>query len=248
MGENPKLGLIMKRLVERTISKTKGQDYKLDPNLSSYRIFQVVCQRIGMLIRGFFKKAVLKKAGKRLFIGKRVKFKCGKRIRLGSGVTIYDNCFINGLSKKGIIIGNNFSLGRNSIIDCTGVISNLGDSLVVGDNVGISPNFTLFVRGSVEIGNDVIIGPTVTIIAENHRFDDIETLIRVQGTKRSGIKICNNVWIGASATILDGVTLGEGCIVAAGAVVTKDVEPFTIVGGVPARLIRKRNNEDTNGK
>lgn len=230
----------MRKLVERKISNIKGQDYTLDPSLSTFRLFQTVIERMNMLIRGFFRKIVLKKAGKRLFLGRHVKFKCGKRIRLGRGVTIHSNCFVNGLSKSGITIGDNFSLGRNSIIDCTGVISELGESLIIGNNVGVSANFTLFVRGPVEIGNDVIIGPNVTIIAENHRFDDLKITIRNQGTKRAGIKIGNDVWIGANVTILDGVEIGDGSIIAAGAVVTKNVGPFTIVGGVPASLLKTR--------
>lgn len=230
----------MRKLIEKNISKTKGQDYKLDSSITSFRLFQVVMERIGMLLRGFFRKIVLKKVGKKFFVGKHVKFKCGKRISFGHSATINDYCFINGLSKGGIVVGDNFSLGRSSIIDCTGVISELGESLKIGNNVGISPHFTLFVRGSVSIGDDVIVGPNVTIIAENHRFDDLNVPIRIQGAKRTGINIGNNVWIGASATILDGVTIGNGSIIAAGAVVTKDVEPFSIVGGVPAKLIKQR--------
>ena len=234
----------MRKLVEKTIARIKGQDYELDSSLSTFRLLQIIFERMNMLLRGFFRRICLKKAGKRLFLGRRVKFKCGKRIKLGQGVTINDNCFINGLSKKGIIIGDNFSLGRNSIIDCTGVISELGEYLVIGNNVGVSPNLTLFVRGSVEIGDEVIIGPNVTIVSENHIFKDINTSIRNQGTKRFGVKIGNNVWIGAGATILDGVTIGEGSIVAAGAVVTKSIEPFTIVGGVPAKILKSRLDEN----
>ena len=149
-----------------------------------------------------------------------------------------DYCFINALCSDGVEIGDHFSLGRNSIVDCTGVLAELGHSLKIGNNVGISPNFVLFVRGRVVIGNDVIIGPGVTIAAENHCYADPEKPIRLQGTSRKGIVIGDNCWIGANATILDGVVIGQNSIIAAGAVVCKDVEPNSLVGGVPARRLK----------
>ena len=229
----------MKKLIERMACSAKGADYHMDKEISTSQLLKIAIGRARMLVRGFFKKSKFKKAGKRLFVGKRVRLRFCKRIQLGSTVTINDGCIINGLCSKTITIGNNFSLGENSIIDCTGVLSNLGESLIVGNNVGISPNFTMFVRGPISIGDDVIIGPNVTIVSENHRFDDVGKPIRLQGVDRKGITIGNNCWIGANATILDGVTIGENSVIAAGAVVTKNVEPNTAVGGVPAKLLKR---------
>lgn len=230
----------MRRLIEKKISQTKGTDYHLDKNIRNGDLTAELFLRANMLFRGFFARIRLKRAGKSFFVGKRVTIKCGRNMCIGNSATINENCYINSMCKKKVSIGNNFSLGRNSIIDCTGVISELGESLQIGDNVGISPNFTLFVRGDVSIGNDVIIGPNVTIIAENHIFDDIEKPIRLQGTRRKGITIGNNCWIGANVTILDGVSIGDNSIIAAGAVINKDVDSNTIVGGVPGKLIKKR--------
>ena len=230
----------MRKLIEKLIGNTKGSAYSVDKNISTFDLFKIASSRFWMLFRGFFKKRRFKKAGKKIFFGKKVRIQFGKKIRVGNVATFNDNCSINGLCKNGINIGDNFVLGKNSIIDCTGVISNLGDSLTIGNNVGISPNFVMFVRGKIIIGNDVIIGPNVTIISENHRFDDLNTPIRLQGVNRLGITIGNNCWIGANATIIDGVTIGDNAIIAAGAVVTKNVERNTIVGGVPAKYIKTR--------
>ena len=230
----------MRKLIEKTIGGTKGTEYHVDEKMTTWQLFKFAVGRFWMLFRGFFKKIKFKKAGKKLFVGKCVKIKYGKKIRIGRVVTLNDNCYINGLCRHGVVIGNGFNLGRNSIIDCTGVVSELGESLTIGNNVGISPNFVLFVRGKVEIGNDVIIGPNVTIVAENHNHDDLNTPIRLQGVSRKGIKIGNNCWIGANVTILDGVTVGDNSIIAAGAVVNKDVEPNSVVGGIPAKLIKTR--------
>lgn len=239
----------MRRFIEKKIAGTKGTDYHVDDSITTGQLFKFARNRFWMLLRGFFKKAKFKKTGKRIFVGRRVKIEFGKKITLGSVITINDSCCINGLCRGGVAIGNNFNLGRNSLITCTGVVSELGESLTIGNNVGISPNFVMFVRGSVEIGDDVIIGPNVTIVAENHSFNDLNTPIRLQGVTRKGIKIGNNCWIGAGATILDGVCIGDNSIVAAGAVVNKDVAPNSIVGGVPAKLIKERSsNENLNGK
>lgn len=233
----------MKTMVEKIISGIRHTEYHVDSNISSGELIGVLWDRFFMAFRGTFRKIGMKNSGRLLFLGKRVTIRGKKNIEVGNGVTIQDNCMINAVCKGRVKIGNTCTIGKNAIIDCTGVLEELGESLVIGDNVGISPNFTVFVRGKVEIGNDTIIGPGVTIVSENHVADSIELPIRKQGTRRKGVVIGEDCWIGAGATILDGVTIGEKAIVAAGAVVNKDVEPRMIVGGIPAKVIRKREQE-----
>lgn len=230
----------MKRLLEKVIEKIKGEDYQIDAQLTLGQMIGTVYERGWMFLRGVAARMRLKRSGRMLFVGKQVQLKYARLITIGNGGTIGDRCFINALSRAGIKIGNNFSLGRNSCIDCTGVISELGESLVIGNNVGISPNAVIFVRGRVEIGDDTIIGPNLTLIAENHIFSDKDKPINTQGVTRCGVTIGKDCWIGANVTILDDVTIGDHAIVAAGAVVNKDVQPFAIVGGVPAKLIKDR--------
>jgi acetyltransferase-like isoleucine patch superfamily enzyme len=97
----------------------------------------------------------------------------------------------------------------------------------------------------ITIGNHVMIAAGVKMITRKHGFDDLEKPMKQQGYSQNAITIEDNVWIGFNAIILPGVTIGTGSIVGAGAVVSKDVEPYSIVGGVPARLIRKRMPEET---
>ncbi|MBN1601390.1 MAG: acyltransferase [Chitinispirillaceae bacterium] len=145
------------------------------------------------------------------------------------------------MCKGGVEIGDNFMLGRNSIIECTGVARNLGEKLSIGKHVGISPNAFISVRGTLSIGSDTIMGPHVCIISENHVYSDLNTPIRLQGDDRKGIAIGNGCWIGANVTILDGVNIGDGAIIAAGAVVNKDIPSLSIAGGVPAKVIKMRD-------
>lgn len=175
-----------------------------------------------------------------LFIGGKAVIKCKSRTGLGKAVYIGDYVEINALSKFGITMGNNVSIHKFTIVDCTGVLRNLGEGLVIGDNVGISQNCFIQVRGKVSIGNYVLFGPGVTVVSENHIFDDPDMPVSMQGEERKGVVIEDGVWIGTRAVILDGVVIGRNSIVAAGSVVNKDVPAFAIVAGVPAKGIRYR--------
>lgn len=121
------------------------------------------------------------------------------------------------------------------------------DNVFVGNNVALGPRMTvLSTRARVVIGDDVMFGPNVTMITGGHRIDIPDRpMISITNEEKlpendQDIVIENDVWIGANVTILKGVTIGTGSVIAAGAVVTKDVEPYSVVGGVPAKLIKKR--------
>lgn len=121
-----------------------------------------------------------------------------------------------------------------------------GTLIEIGNNSGIGINCS--VPANLKMGNDVMMGPDVMIIGENHRFDDLQIPMNVQGFKETApVNIGDDVWIGARVIILPGITIGRGSIIGAGAVVTKDVPPFTICAGNPAHVIRTRDKKsDTN--
>jgi acetyltransferase-like isoleucine patch superfamily enzyme len=112
--------------------------------------------------------------------------------------------------------------------------TNFGRRITLGKNVFINHACSFLDMGGITIEDDVLIGPKVNLITENHALDpaDRQTLLL------KPILIKRNAWIGAAATILPGVTIGENAVVAAGAVVSKDVPANTVVGGVPARHIK----------
>lgn len=228
------------KLLSKLISKIKKEPYKVDEALTLSTIIMLIWDKGFMVLRGLWHKLLFKESKGIVFIGKRVKIRNHKKIKLKGSATIEDGCHINALSKGGITIGGNFSIGRNSIIECTGVIRELGEELIIGDNVGIAANAFIAMRGKLEIGDNTIFGPGVSIHCENHNFSDLEIPIRLQGATRKGVKIGKDCWIGSKAVILDGVTIGDHVIVAAGAVVTKDVPDYAIVGGVPAKVIKTR--------
>lgn len=112
-------------------------------------------------------------------------------------------------------------------------------SVEIGDNSGIGINCTLY--GKVIIGDDVMMGPEVFIYTTNHRYDDLTIPMAKQGyTEEQPVVIGNDVWIGSRVTIMPGIHIGDGAIVGSSAVVTKDVEPYGIVAGNPAKVIGSR--------
>lgn len=113
----------------------------------------------------------------------------------------------------------------------------IGDDCYLGDGVQLYAW-----NEKISIGNHVLIAAGAKMITRKHGFADIQAPISEQGYTNAPITIEDDVWIGFQAIILAGVTIGKGSIIGAGAVVTKNVEPYSIVGGVPAKLIRKRNS------
>ncbi len=227
-------------IISNIISKLKGEKYEVDRGMDAADIAGILFDRGMQVLRGFIKRIGIKKCKGMLFCGKKVKIKGKNKLYLDKNIILGDYVFINALSRNGVRLGRNVSIGQNSIIECTGVIRELGEGIEIGDNVGISPNAFIAVRGSISIGKNTIFGPGVSIHSENHCFSDRYRPIRTQGATREGIKIGKDCWIGSKAIILDGVNIGNGCIVAAGAVVNRDVPDYAVVGGVPAKFLKYR--------
>lgn len=231
---------MIKKIIDKIINILGKANYHIDLSVSDYDLYIILKIKLLQLIRGLFLKLFLKESKGLIFLGKRTKIKFKSKIRFGKTTTIGDNVEINALSKFGISFGNNVSVLNNTIIECTGVLSKLGEGLIIGNNVGIAQNCFIQVRGRVKIGNNVIFGPGVSIFSENHNFNNLDIPISMQGETRQGVKIEDGVWIGTRAVILDGVTVGANSIIAAGSIVNKDVHPYTIVGGIPAKIIKYR--------
>lgn len=119
-----------------------------------------------------------------------------------------------------------------------------GGSIWIARRVWLGPYVVIYGHGSVEIGESTLISMHCAVLSSNHAIPVTGTLIRDVPDELLPTKIGRDVWIGANAVILGGVTIGDGAVVAAGAVVTKDVEPGAVVAGVPARLLRKRQATD----
>ena len=127
--------------------------------------------------------------------------------------------------------------GKNVNIE-RGARFGTGKGISIGDNSGLGVN--CLVHGPLEIGENVMMGPDVVIFTHTHKYDRTDIPMCEQGSSISKVTIGNDVWIGMRAIIMPGVNIGNGVIIGAGAVVTKDVPNFAVVGGVPAKVIRFR--------
>jgi acetyltransferase-like isoleucine patch superfamily enzyme len=131
-------------------------------------------------------------------------------------------------------------VGRRCEIHPGALLLAYGGHVTLGDDCSVNPYTILYGHGGLTIGNGVRIAAHTVIIPSNHVFADRNTPIRLQPVTRLGVHVGDDVWIGAHVTVLDGVHIGSGTVVAAGSVVTNDVEPFSVVAGIPARRIRER--------
>lgn len=129
-----------------------------------------------------------------------------------------------------------FWLGERSVIESFSCINNAVGDVVIGDHTRIGLHNTII--GPVTIGSHVNLAQGITVTALNHNFGDASQRIDQQGVSTKAVVISDDCWIGANAVILPGVIIGEHCVVAAGAVVTKDVAPYSLVGGVPAKILK----------
>lgn len=130
-----------------------------------------------------------------------------------------------------------FSLGDYSVIESFACINNAVGDVMIGDHTRVGLHNTII--GPVIIGNHVNLAQGITVTALNHNFEDSNKRIDEQGVSTSAVIIEDDIWIGANAVILPGVTIGHHSVVAAGAVVTKGVPPHSLVAGVPAKIIKQ---------
>lgn len=208
-------------------------------NFSNRDILRLIFFRIKGLLRGLVCINILSLTRGFFFIGKRVEIIGREKIILSSGTTIGNNVKLSAHGSLGFRLGKNFTIKDNSIIDSFGSVKKESGKLEIGDNVGISEGCYFGVKGSLFIGNDVIIGPGVKIFTENHSMLLNGQPFRLQDEIRADVNVGNNVWIGAGAIILAGVIIGNNAVIAAGSVVTSDVSSDSVFGGIPAKLLKK---------
>jgi acetyltransferase-like isoleucine patch superfamily enzyme len=226
----------MRQVIDRLYSSTRELDGGLDVRLGHYDVGVFLATNLLNLARGIVRLRTVAFVDSRVSLRNRRHLHVGRRVSIASGVSI------NALSKHGVWLGNGVTIDRGAVIRGSGVIRNLGAGVRIGQRTAVGAFNVILGQGGVTVGADCLLGPSVTIVSENHAFNDSTVRIRRQGEIRAAVEIGHDVWIGAGATILAGVRLGDGCVIAAGAVVHKDVPQDAIVGGVPARTIGSRKD------
>jgi acetyltransferase-like isoleucine patch superfamily enzyme len=167
-----------------------------------------------------------------------VRLRFADQIHLGKNVYLDQGCYLHACP-QGITIGENTLVMHGSVLHVYN-FRNLPHAFIrIGRDSLIGEYNVLRGQGGITIGNRVYTSPLVQLLAVNHVYDDPARPMVEQGITAEGISIEDDVWIGAGAIVTDGVRVGKGAVIAAGAVVTKDVAAHTVVGGVPAQVIKQ---------
>ena len=188
---------------------------------------------LGTLFNTLYAQLAFGRFGSGAVISHDVVFIGAKNIFFGSGVKIKPYNFIN--AKNGLI-----ELGEGVKVESFAALDAKEGFIKIGKGTAVNHNTVIFGTGGVTIGASVMIAPNVVIASHNHVYSDRTKPMKDQGLEKREIVIEEDVWLGSGAQITPGCRIGKGSIIAAGAVVTGDVPPYSIFGGVPARQIGSR--------
>lgn len=200
---------------------------------------------LGMAIRAVAYRLVLTMHGVAA-IERGVRLRFASHIVLEAGAYLDQGVYLHACP-SGIRIGARTLVMHGSVLHVYNFRNLPHAGISIGDDSLIGEYTVIRGQGGVHIGHRVYTSPMVQIVAVDHVFDDPTRPFVEQGITARGITIEDDVWIGSGAVITDGVRIGRGAVVAAGAVVTSDVEPHTVVGGVPARTLRKVGEPSRSG-
>lgn len=191
---------------------------------------------VGVGLRGIFYRLILNMDGwAAIESGVRLRF--ADRIKLGAGAYLDQGVYLHACP-NGIEIGDNSLVMHGAVLHVYNFRDLPHSGIQIGRDSLVGEYSVIRGQGGVKIGDRVYTSPFTQIIAVNHVFTDPDRPFVEQGITAEGIIIEDDVWLGAGAIITDGVRVGKGAVVAAGAVVTRDVLPHTVVGGVPAKLLK----------
>ncbi len=226
---------ILKRYQEKVLKE--GSLLKLAYYELLTLLFANLPGSLGYLSRKSLYKSLFHACGSGVIFGQGLTLRNPQRMVLGDRVAIDDYCLLDatGTGVGGFRIGDDVIISRNSVIQAKSGVVSLGNKVDVGCNVVLSS-----VNG-ITIGNSVLIAGNCYIGGGRYLCDRIDIPMMEQGVYSKGpILIGDDVWLGAGATVLDGVTIGRGCIIGAGALVTRDLPDYSVAVGVPAKIIKSR--------
>ncbi len=204
-------------------------------------LFSWIPGALGLGLRRLFYPPLFRKVGKGVVFGRNLTLRHPHKITIGENTVVDDNVVLDAKGEKnqGLGIGDNAYIGRNTILSCK------EGSITIGDYSNISANCSLLSETEIVMGRYCFLaGHCYLVAGGNHSFDDITRPIMFQpSVSKGGIRIGDDVWLGAGVIVLDGVIIGSGSVVGAGAVVTGPLPDFSVAVGSPARAIRNRRDK-----
>lgn len=203
-------------------------------------LFSWVPGSLGFFLRKISYRPLFGSVGKGVVFGRNITFRHPHKINIGENCFIDDNAVLDakGEANQGIRIGNNVYIGRNTILSCK------EGSIYLDDFCNLSANCSLLSETEIRLGKYCFLAGYCYLVAGgNHSFERPDVPIMFQpSVSKGGIRIEEDVWLGAGAIVLDGVSIGKGSVVGAGSVVTNSLPEYTISYGIPARVMRNRKN------
>jgi acetyltransferase-like isoleucine patch superfamily enzyme len=212
----------------------------------------------GLGLRYIFYPLIFKRMGRSVRIYPDVRLKNTQNIEIGFGVVLHRGVEIDINSGNELKIGDRVNLARDVCINFSGTKGKINlaslasiargvqlsvfdeGQIIIDEGTYIGPYTCISAYGKLKIGKNCLIASHSSIYAHNHNFTARDKLIAEQGFNFKGITIEDNCWLGSGVRVLDGVTIGYGSVIGAGAVVSKDIPPYSIAVGVPAKVVSKR--------
>ena len=190
----------------------------------------------GLFLRSRLYPLLMGRVGRNVTFGTGVVLRHPRKICIGDNVVIDDHCVLDakGQDNKGISIGSGVFLGRNTILNCKN-----GD-IILEDNVNIGFNCMIFSASVVKVEKDYLMAAYCYLVGGTHNYEDPSIPVLHQGRSSKGVRLGSGGWLGAHATVLDGVTIGKHAVISAGSVVHKNIPDFATAGGAPVMILRKR--------
>ncbi len=226
--------------VKKVVSKWK----RLQETILTVFLGNIPTKAIGSNLRIFFYRSIFGRLGKSIYIQDSVEFINTPCIEIGNGAQILRGANINAIGhpKNKIFIGDGVQIQQG--VD----IRALNDTYIkIEEETFIGPYVCIAGPGNIKIGKGCLIAAHSGLFANNHNFTDPLQYIARQGITRKGIVIEDDCWLGHNVTVVDGVTIGKGCVIGAGSVVTKDIPPYSIAVGTPAKVVKSRIGDKPNG-
>jgi acetyltransferase-like isoleucine patch superfamily enzyme len=229
--------------LESLVTMLKRRTYQIDRGIPLTVLLAIVLRRLTWLLRGLAKTTLLQFRPRAIFIAPDVHFRNSSMCRFGTGVTIERGVILDGLSEHGIDLAHGVTIGPYSVVRASSP-GHLGEGMTVGRD-SVCDAFSFFgPGGQITIGANVMMGQHVSFHAETHNHERTDVPIKTQGVTRRPIIVEDDCWIGANVTFLGGAYVERGSIIGAGALVNRRYPPFSVIAGVPARVIRSRLTTD----